>query len=603
LTLVLGVIQLSPAGNPTGAAKPRKLAKTETNYFFAPMDINNIFNYYSNNGSGSNNPYTVMGEGFEFPIDSVNGTCIFQDGLVWTAFKQDTLHCGGSTYNHGLQAGRIVSPGTASGLPVPDDPNNPLNRIYRVRPDIRPTSNADTIALETSILQLHEVKYLSQYQSTTASTLLNQYWDDWNNWPAGQGAPYTDVNHDGVYEPGVDIPGFPGADQTQWMVMNDVNPLLTLNLYGSYPLGIEMQRTIWAYSQPGALQNIIFLSNKLINKSGVELDSVYVSQWADPDLGNSTDDAVGCDTALSLGYVYNGAAVDSNFLRSGLTPPSVGFDFLQGPVVPGGAGDTAIFDGRLIAGRKNLPMRAFTFFVNAQQGASDPPLGSASGTPQWYNYMKGLVGSTGLPFPAAVTGGGKFCFPGDPVTNTGPTFIGPAKVSPPTDVRMVLSSGPFTMAAGDTQQIVVAAIAGVGADYLSSISVLKANDKAAQQTYDTLFNAPGHVSAVKLSSAQTPYSYLVSQNFPNPFNPSTTIQYDLPALSRVTIEIFDVLGQKVRTLVDEVEHAGSWQKAWDSRNNTGSSVASGIYFYRIEAVAVSGSAGGFNVTKKMVLER
>ena len=65
---------------------------------------------------------------------------------------------------------------------------------------------------------------------TTAAALLQQYWADWNNWPAAEGAPYTDVNHDGVYEPGVDIPGLPGADQTKWMVMNDVNPTFTHEL-------------------------------------------------------------------------------------------------------------------------------------------------------------------------------------------------------------------------------------------------------------------------------------------------------------------------------------------------------------------------------------
>ena len=60
------------------------------------------------------------------------------------------------------------------------------------------------------------------------------------------------MNHDGVYEPGIDIPGYPGADQTEWMAMNDVNTTLTINLYSSNPIGIEVQRTIWAYNRPGA---------------------------------------------------------------------------------------------------------------------------------------------------------------------------------------------------------------------------------------------------------------------------------------------------------------------------------------------------------------
>jgi len=490
--MVLCPIHLSFAGKPAGVKNATSLAKTTTINVYSPMDINNIFNYYSNNGDGSFNPFVTNDEGFEFPIGSNEGTCVFEDGLVWTAFKNDTLFCGGSTYNHGLQGGRIFTSGTANTLPVPDDPSSTANRIYRVRPDIRPTTNADTIALETNLVQNSEVAYINRFQSYNVDDILQQYWNDWNSWPANQGAPYTDVNHDGVYEPGVDIPGFPGADQTQWMVMNDVNPALTVNLYSSNPIGIEVQRTIWAYNRPGALGNTIFISYKLINKSGVELDSMYVSQWADPDLGSPSDDATGCDTTLSLGYVYNGEANDAFFGNLGLPPPSVGFDFFQGPKVPGAAGDTAIFDGRFVPGYKNLPMTAFTFFINGNTTFGDPNLHSNGpfGTAQWYNLMRGLVSTTGAPFPSMVTGGGKFCYPGDPVTNTGPTFIGSAAVSAPSDVRMALCSGPFKMAPGDTQEVVVANLASSGADYLSSISALRADDKVAQQEYNTLFSQP-----------------------------------------------------------------------------------------------------------------
>ncbi|HTY12002.1 MAG TPA: T9SS type A sorting domain-containing protein [Bacteroidota bacterium] len=467
----------------------KPLHKVQTNDVYAPMDINNIFNYYSNNGDGSFNPFTTSDEGFEFPIGSTDGTCIFEDGLVWTAFKNDTLYCGGSTYNHGLQAGRIVSNGTASSLGVAASASDPANKPYRVRPDIRPTTNADTIALETNLLQNSEVTYINQFQSTSASDLLQQYWNDWTNWPAAEGAPYTDVNHNGVYDPGVDVPGFPGADQTIWMVMNDLNPTRTLNLYSSNPIGVEVQRTIWAYNRPGALGNTIFISYKFINKSGVELDSMYVSQWCDPDLGFAGDDATGCDTTRSLGFVYNGEARDANFANIGLPPPSAGFDFFQGPKVAGAATDTAIFGGKLVPGYKNLPMTAFTFFINGNQQFTDPQLGSngPGGTQQWYNLMRCRVSTTGLPFDASVTGGSNYCYPGDPVTNSGPTFIGSGSVSAPADVRMCLNSGPFTMAPGDTQEVVVAALVGLGADNLSSISVLRSNDDIAQSAYNAFF--------------------------------------------------------------------------------------------------------------------
>lgn len=485
------------AERPASAQSASRLAKTATSNVYQPMDINNIFNYYGNNGDGSFNPFFASDEGFEFPIGSNVGTCVFEDGLVWTAFKSGALFCGGSTYNHGLQPGRILVNGSASALPTPSDPTDPANRIYRVRPDIRPTTNADTIALETALLQNSEVSYIGRFGGASANDLLQQYWNDWNRWPADQGAPYTDLNHNGMYDPGVDIPGYPGADQTEWMVMNDANPTLTVNLYSSNPIGLEVQRTIWAYRQPGALANTIFESYKLINKSGVELDSMYVAQWADPDIGFMGDDAVGCDTVLSLGYAYNGEPRDASFASLGLPPPSVGFNFLQGPKIKGLSTDTAIIDGLRIAGYKTLPMTAFDFFLNGNATFDDPQLGSSgpNGATMWYNLMRGLVGTTGASFPSTVTNGGRFCYPGDPVTGTGPTFIsGPGVVSPPADIRMALCSGPFTMAAGDTQEVVVSAIAGLGADYLSSIAALKANEKIVAQEFGLTFKGLPQVS-------------------------------------------------------------------------------------------------------------
>ena len=106
-----------------------------------------------------------------------------------------------------------------------------------------------------------------------------------------------------------------------------------------------------------------------------------------------------------------------------------------------------------------------------------------------------------------------------------------------------------------------------------------------------------------LIQAPIAYSFALMQNYPNPFNPTTTIRYELSAPSKVLLTIYNVLGQKVRTLVNEVQNAGPQLLVWNSKNDAGSSVASGVYFYRIEAAAVSGFAGRFGVTKKMVLIR
>jgi flagellar hook assembly protein FlgD len=91
-----------------------------------------------------------------------------------------------------------------------------------------------------------------------------------------------------------------------------------------------------------------------------------------------------------------------------------------------------------------------------------------------------------------------------------------------------------------------------------------------------------------------PTTFSLSQNYPNPFNPMTTIDYSLPEQSQVTLEVFNVLGQRVKTLADMVQPAGRHRIVWDGKDDQGKDVASGIYFYRLEA-------GEFTDSKRMVI--
>ncbi len=91
-----------------------------------------------------------------------------------------------------------------------------------------------------------------------------------------------------------------------------------------------------------------------------------------------------------------------------------------------------------------------------------------------------------------------------------------------------------------------------------------------------------------------PSLYVLGQNYPNPFNPTTTIEYSLPSQTKVTIEVFNVIGQKVRTLVNETMSAGSYQTEWNGTDDKGSSVSTGVYLYRL-------SAGEVVQMKKMLL--
>ena len=83
--------------------------------------------------------------------------------------------------------------------------------------------------------------------------------------------------------------------------------------------------------------------------------------------------------------------------------------------------------------------------------------------------------------------------------------------------------------------------------------------------------------------------YLLSQNWPNPFNSSCAIKYSIPKSSQVSLKIFNTLGEEIATLVNEEKSAGTYELTWNAAN-----IPSGVYFYRLQA-------GDFVQTRKMIL--
>ncbi|MHB1685857.1 MAG: T9SS type A sorting domain-containing protein [Ignavibacteriaceae bacterium] len=92
---------------------------------------------------------------------------------------------------------------------------------------------------------------------------------------------------------------------------------------------------------------------------------------------------------------------------------------------------------------------------------------------------------------------------------------------------------------------------------------------------------PAVVTGVKKENNTIPDKFALDQNYPNPFNPSTIISYDIPTQGKVVLKIYSILGQEVRTLVDDVQASGRYQITWNGDNNFGQKLASGIYFYRM----------------------
>lgn len=284
---------------------------------------------------------------------------------------------------------------------------------------------------------------------------------DYLSWPVQDGAPVDSLGQPALL-----------GDAMIWSVYNDADPSFHTNEAGiTAPLGIEIQQSTFAFNRVGALGNVIFIGFKLINKGGTQLDSAYVSLWADPDVGGFTDDLVGCDTTRSLGYCYNATNADQQY---GSNPPAVGFTLLQGPRVPGLPGVT-----------DTLGMTSFNKYING----TDPAAAFET-----YNYMSG-VHADGSPIYVNDD-------PIQPITTYQVSGLDPGAPSGPTnwldsnpaDRRLFLTSGPFTMQPGDSQEIVSAICIGQGMDRLSSVSDLRGEKVAAARTaYEAGFNVPPDV--------------------------------------------------------------------------------------------------------------
>ena len=431
------------------------------------------------------------------------GNVIFAEGILWGAKVSDNgsvrIRVNGSMYNTGLKSGKVLynADGTVSG-----SENYRDQQIWRVRKNWKTGDIVSDVAI---------VKGISQSNVTEAmiTAVRDQYKHDWEHWPTDEGAPFDDADGDGIYTVPTwneatnewigDAPGIPGADQTVWLVANDLpddidGVSVSEGGWGSPPTGFEMQLTMWGYDYPfsNPLSSMMFKRARMIYtglpvthdfySADAKLDTIYFTQWSDPDLGTYTDDYVGCDTTLSLGYVYNGNRYDTQFYNSyGMAVPSGGYDFLEGPKVD--VNGDGIID--------TLGMTSFVYFA-AGSSVSDPTTRVYSGTLQWFNLMEGYLPRpeypTQSPFVDPLTGLAEiFVMAGDPVKGTG--WID-GMILPPGDRRLVMNTGPFQMALGDTQDVVIGLIGGLGDDALSSVTVMKYNDSYAQYAYDQNFVLP-----------------------------------------------------------------------------------------------------------------
>jgi len=355
---------------------------------------------------------------------------------------------------------------------------------------------------------------------------FGQSWQDWSD-AVDLGADFYDGNGDGVYtpentngipgwQPDEDMPDLVG-DEMVWCVYNDALPVAQRRWNTTIQVGVEMRQSVFAFASAGAIGNLIFVRYRVayqgLNESSPDtLKNVYFGAWADPDVGESTDDVVGVDTVRNAGYTYNNTP-DPLY---GNQVPCFMIDFFSGPrayiagetyVDVDGNGiyeegvdtplDTAYsVRGQIMGvvefpGAKNLPISSFVFYINGVQGISDP-----NDKNEARNYMLGMTSDGAEVDPCTfaygdVKGGvdcslvdPRFWFSGDPVTDIG--WI----CNQNRDMRQMTNTGPFVLVKGEENEIVLAYVVGRGATPLGGITAARSIDDGAQTIFDLNFLAP-----------------------------------------------------------------------------------------------------------------
>ena len=400
------------------------------------------------------------------------------------------------------------------------------------------------------------------------------------NWPAhgdislGQDywlAPFYDYDGDGNYDPFLgDHPWYDDilgrddvqcgfdrritlfGDETHWWVFNDKGNIHTET--NGDPIGMEIRAQAFAFATSDEVNRMTFYNYELINRGTQTLFNTYFSQYLDADIGNYSDDYVGCDVSRGLGYAYNGDNFDQDDGGKkgyGANPPAIGCDFFEGPykdadgvdnvgpyfdtltqtmVVPTVA--AAIADGGIvykgigigysdgIIDNERFGMRRFTYYTST----SAYPYNDPSSASEYYNFMSGswangedmVYGGAGnAASPGATSILSSYMFPGDSdpldwaTDGTAVPFSdwneantdGAGGSNTPADRRFVQSAGPFTLTPGAVNNITVGIVYGrsTDGDLLASVESMKRADTKAQALFDACFKILSPPDAPKLT--------------------------------------------------------------------------------------------------------
>ncbi len=550
----------------------KTLIGTITSNNFKTLDINNVRAGITNR---SDMHWDIGGDGtamYEVPKGSGNSSNFASALWIGGLDAGGQLHGGAQTYRQG---GVDFWPG-------------PLDTITGTI-DTATAGNYDKI-WKVSYTDINN--FITAYNSGSIVAT-----EDMMTWPAhGTNnnsrnlAPFVDNNGDGMYNPNDgDYPKIKG-DQALYFIYNDK---LAAHSTGYSPMGLEVQGMAYAYGCPSVVSGhneltyTTFYDYKVINRSSQSYHDVYATMWSDVDLGQYSDDYIGCDVAGNYGYAYNGDNDDQigngSASHYGAYIPAQGFNILKGPFANAGDGIDNNNNGTIDEPNEDCKMNKFNYFNNslpgAQVGTTDPQTAA-----EYYNYMTGFW-KNGTPFTCSGTGYGgttntPWVYSTDPNTgvNTDPNatcnlWTEGSAGNMPSDRRLLLSAGPFNLNPGQMQEIEYAFVTSFDSssanNNLISLAKLKTDIQKVNAFYNQV-NKPNCLQSIVLGVSEA-----LKQNdftlYPNPARSLITLQSTIEGPVKIDYEIVDVLG---KTVIQNQNNNNTF-------NVNISDLNTGIYFIRL----------------------
>jgi len=406
------------------------------------------------------------------------------------------------------------------------------------------------------------------------------------NWPGSDSSSsrqllsFVDADHDGFYNYlNGDYPCIKG-DQAVAFIINDAAGFHHES--GGGILGIEIHGMAYGFnSTDSILNNTLFLNYKIISfNSPSSIDSCYIGNWTDFDLGYYDDDYIGCDVSRNMYYVYNGDGNDeANLGGYGIDPPAQGVIFLKGPAAPIADGtdnnrDSCVDCTRYITSSGDslvpdtiepeyFPMTNFVYYENS----NSPIFGNPSGAENYYGYLRSVwrngnhqtYGGNGY------GGGGgatadlcDYMFPGD----SDPYFWGTNGYAEapwdeiiagnlPGDRRCVASTGGFSLNPGMTACVDYAYVfsRSFAGGSMASLDSLKLAADHIQEFYDSHSELNQCECAHQITSQVSEVNhYDFISLYPNPATDQLVLQFNASSHANAHMIISDCLGKEVNAI-------------------------------------------------------